>query len=116
MPGEVVPPDPAKVAKLIAERSGAVIELHGAAAAQRVGLSTQVPMQTTFLTSGTSKVIQVGSHVVQLKHAARRKLALAGTPAGIALISLCYLGKGEVKSETFEHIEHRILRSSSASW
>lgn len=94
--------------KTIAERSGAVIQVNGAEAARRMGLSTQVPMQTIFRTSGPSKNIKVGSRVVQLKHASPRKLLLAGRPAGLALAALWYLGKEEVAPTTFAKIERSI--------
>jgi Family of unknown function (DUF6088) len=103
-----VPAEVSKVAKAVAERSGAIIQVHGAEAARQMGFSTQVPMQTIFLTSGPNKKIMVGNLVVRLKHACPRKLALAGRPAGVALAALWYLGKREVEPVTFGRIEHKI--------
>jgi uncharacterized protein DUF6088 len=103
-----VPPELSKVAKALAERTGAVIQVHGAEAALRMGLTTQVPMQTIFQTSGPSKSIKVGNRIVQLKHASSRKLALAGRPAGVALAALWYLGKAEVAPSTFEIIRRKL--------
>lgn len=103
-----VPPEPLEVARAIAERTGAVVEISGAEAAKRLGLSTQVPMQYIFQTSGPNSEFSVGSRRVRLKHVAPRKLVLAGRPAGIALTALWYLGKREVEPSTFATIERKL--------
>jgi hypothetical protein len=103
-----VPPEPFEVAKVIAERTGSAIEVSGAEAANRLGLSTQVPMQHNFQTSGPSTQFIAGLRKVRLKHVAPRKLVLAGQPAGLALAALWYLGKREVEPLTFAAIERKI--------
>lgn len=103
-----VPPDLIKVVKTIAARSGATVQAHGAEAAVRMGLTTQVPMQPIFLTSGPSRLIKIGSRQVRLVRASSRKLALAGRPAGVALAALWYLGKREVAPSTFEKIARKL--------
>jgi len=45
---------------------------------------------------------------VQLKHVPKRKVALAGSPAGEALSALWYLGREEVTPEIFGRIEERL--------
>ncbi len=103
-----VPPEPMEVAKAIAQRTGAVVEVSGAEAARRLGLSIQVPMQHIFQTSGPNTKFGLGSRKVRLKHVAPRKLVLAGRPAGVALAALWYLSKNEVEPSTFGPIERKI--------
>jgi hypothetical protein len=103
-----IPPDVNELARAVASRSGATIQVHGAEAARRLGLSTQVPMRPVFLTSGSSQKLNVGNMPIELKHAAPRKLILAGRPAGIAWTALWYLGKEEVSAETFTQIEKKL--------
>lgn len=103
-----VPPELSKVVAAIAERTGTKVQMSGAEAAARLGLSTQLPMQPVFQTTGVSRVLKVGSRTVKLKHASHRKLALAGRPSGNALAALWYLGKNEVSSETFAKIHRKI--------
>lgn len=103
-----VPPELTKVVEAIAERTGSKVQMSGAEAASRLGLSTQVPMQAVFQTTGPSRTLKVGSRIVRLKHVAPRKLALTGKPAGVALAALWYLGKREVTPSTFEKLERKL--------
>jgi hypothetical protein len=101
-------PSPESVAKAIATMEGATIEVHGAEAARRFGLTTQVPAQPVFYTTGSSRSIRMGNLIIHFQHVAARKLAIAGRPAGQALVALWYLGKGVVTSQTFERIRSKL--------
>ena len=103
-----VMPDAAAVAAVLAERTGAVIGIHGAEAARRLGLSTQMSMQPVFNTTGPSRRIRLGNLEVRLNHVSPRKLALAGRPAGIALSALWYLGREAVMPETIALLRQRL--------
>ncbi len=70
-----VMPEPLKVAETVAKTTGAVIQVHGAEAARRLELTTQVPTQSVFVTSGPSKRIRVGKMEIRL---AARLSAQAG--------------------------------------
>jgi len=101
-------PAPERVARAVAEAEGATIEVHGAEAARRLGLSTQMPAQPVFLTTGSSRQIRMGKLVIRLQRVAPRKLALAGRPAGQALSALWYLGRDEVTPDTFRQIAGKL--------
>ena len=103
-----VMPEPLKVAETVAKTTGAVVQIHGAEAARRLGLTTQVPLQPVFVTSGSSKRIRVGKMEIRLQHVCARKLALAGRPAGLALAAMWYLGKKEVTPAIVEQIRREI--------
>jgi len=100
-----VMPDVHDVLKVIAEQSGETIQLHGAEAARRLKLSSQVPVIPIFYTSGRSRQITIGKLAVALKHASHRKLQLAGTGAGLALVALWFFGPREVTREIIESIK-----------
>lgn len=104
-------PSPERVAQTVAAAEGAIIEVHGAEAARRFGLSTQVPTQPVFYTSGSSHTVRMGKLQVRLQHVATRKLALAGRPAGQALSALWYLGREQVTPTTFERIAAKLSSS-----
>jgi len=108
--GKVLP-EPSKVAETVAKAKGASIQVHGAEAARRFKLTTQTPTQPVFYTSGPSKRFRMGKMEVVLKHAASRKLAFAGRPAGMALSALWYLGKNEVTPTTIEKIRRKLSSS-----
>lgn len=101
-------PSPEQVARTLAEAEGATIEVHGAEAARRLGLTTQMPTQPVFQTTGSSRQIRLGKLIVRLQHVAPRKLALAGRPAGQALSALWYLGRSQVTPDTFRQIAKRL--------
>ena len=76
---------------------------------QRIaGMSTQVPTQPVFVTSGPTKRIRVGKVEIRLQHVCQRKLALAGRPAGLALAAMWYLGKKEMTPALIEKIRHQL--------
>lgn len=100
----VVPPRPIEVARSIASEFGFKVEVHGAEAVRQLGLSNQVPTRLIYLTDGPSRTFHLGALEVTLKHASPRKLALAGRPAGIALIALWYLGKEKVTVNTIAQL------------
>lgn len=116
-----VSPSPLKVAETVAKTTGAIVQVHGAEAARRLELTTQVPTQSVFVTSGPSKRIHVGKMEIRLQHVCQRKLALAGRPAGLALSAMWYLGKTEVTPALVDKIrlklgasEFEVLKSATS--
>ena len=103
-----VMPEPLKVAQIVAKATGAIVQVHGAEAARRLKLTTQVPTQAVFMTSGPSKSVRVGEMRIRLQHVCQRKLALAGRPAGLALAAMWYLGRTEVTPALVEKIRRRL--------
>ncbi len=76
----------------LAAQRGEVIVSSGAAAANTLGLTTQVPVRSVYLTSGRSRKMSLGKQVVELRHAPRWQLALAEKPAGEVVRALAWLG------------------------
>jgi len=76
----------------LAAQRGEVIVPSGAAAANTLGLTTQVPVRSVYLTSGRTRKMNLGKQVVELRHAPRWQLAMAQRPAGEAVRALAWLG------------------------
>ena len=103
--GDVMP-DIYEVVEVIARSNGETVQIHGAEAARRFGLTTQVPTATVFHTSASSRAIRVAGVTVRMVHTSnRRRLQFAGEPTGAALSALWYLGKANVTPETVASIE-----------
>ena len=85
-------PSVEQAVEALATQKGEVIVSNGAAAANALGLTTQVPVRSVYLTSGRSRKIHLGKQVVELRHAPRWQLALANRPAGEAIRALAWLG------------------------
>lgn len=101
-------PEPAELVRVIADASQQKVQVHGAEAARQLGLSTQVPMQPVFETTGSPRTLKIGQLTVELRHAAPRKLALAGTLAGLAVSALRYLGRQGTTPQVIETIRARL--------
>ncbi len=86
-------PSPAKVIQALASKTGETIAMHGAVAANTLGLSTQTPLRPIFLTSGRSRELRVSGEMVELRHARDWELLLPGEPAGDVLRALAWAGK-----------------------
>lgn len=103
-----VMPEPFEVAELVAKKQGATLGPSGAEAAHRLGLTTQVPVQAVYVTTGRPGVIKIGNNVVRLRHIAPQKMQYAGTAVGTAIAALRYLGKEQVTAKVIGQIE-RVL-------
>ena len=87
------PPAPEKVLEALAAQSGEVVAAHGAAAANTLGLTRQVPIREVYLTSGRTRTLKLGHSEVLVKHVPRWMLALGGRPAGAAVRALAWIGR-----------------------
>ena len=85
-------PSVEQAVEALANQRGETIVSSGAAAANALGLTTQVPIRSVYLTSGRSRKSNLGKQVVELRHAPRWQLALANRPAGDAVRALAWLG------------------------
>jgi hypothetical protein len=92
-------PSPDAVAQAVAKATGSKLQVSGARAANALGLSTQVPSKSVYLTDGPSRTVRVGRQTIQIKHAPPKQLQGAGTQAGVALQALRYLGPDGVDSK-----------------
>lgn len=101
------PPASAKVVESMAKKAGEIVAPHGAAAANALGLTTQVPVKEVFVTSGRSRTLQFGSRVVEIRHVPGWQLALGSGPAGAAIRALSWLGPEHAK-ESVARIKSRL--------
>jgi hypothetical protein len=86
------PPATAKVVEGLAAQRGETIALHGAAAANKLGLTTQVPVREVYLTSGRSRRLKLGAQGIEFRHVPFWQLVLPGRPAGDAVRAIAWLG------------------------
>ena len=85
-------PSAAKMVEGLANQRGETIASHGAAAANALGLTTQVPMRAVYLTSGPSRRLKLGAQMVELRHAPIWQLIFPGRAAGEVVRALAWLG------------------------
>lgn len=85
-------PGPDDVARALARETGSQAQIAGAHAANALGLSTQVPAKSLYLTNGPSRRIVLGKRVVDLRHASPKHLIAPGSPAGTVVQALRHVG------------------------
>lgn len=86
-------PAPEKVVARIAATRAETIVSHGAAAANKLGLTTQVPTKLVYLTSGPDRTLTLGSQVIEMKRAPHWMLLPSQPRAGEAVRALEWLGE-----------------------
>lgn len=91
-------PSVEQAVEAIAAQRGEVIVSSGAAAANSLGLTTQVPVRSVYLTSGRTRKMSLGKQIVELRHAPRWQLTMAHRPAGQAVRALAWLGPEKAES------------------
>jgi hypothetical protein len=85
-------PSTEKMVEGLAQQRGETIVAHGAAAANALGLTTQVPMRAVYLTSGPNRRLKLGAQTVEFRHAPFWQLMLPGRAAGDVVRALAWLG------------------------
>jgi len=118
-------PSTIKMVEGLANQRGETIVSHGAAAANALGLTTQVPMRAVYLTSGPNRRLKLGAQVVELRHAPIWQLIFPGRAAGEVVRALAWLGpekaaeairKLRVKFPSSELEEVASARSRLPTW
>jgi hypothetical protein len=86
-------PAPEKVIERFAATRAETVVPHGAAAANALGLTTQVPTKLVYLTSGKSRSLKLGAQTVEMKHAPQWMLLPLHREAGEAVRALEWIGE-----------------------
>ena len=88
-------PSAEQAIEALAVQRGETIVPSGVAAANALGLTTQVPVKSIYLTSGRSRVLNLGRQAVELRHAPRWQLTLGNKVSGQVVRALAWLGPEE---------------------
>ena len=99
-----------RVIEELSAQRGETIVPSAAASANALGLTTQVPVRTVYLTSGRTRKLTLGKQVIELQHAPSWQLTLAKEPAGEIVRALVWAGP-ERAQEVLKEIERKVPRS-----
>ncbi len=90
------------IADAVSAQTGDVAVASGAAAANYLGLSTQVPARPTYVTTGAAKVKKVGNRTLTFKRS-RAPILKDGSPrTNYVLQALAYLGKDSIDADVIQ--------------
>jgi Family of unknown function (DUF6088) len=104
-------PSAEKVVEGIAATRAETVVAHGAAAANSLGLTTQVPTKLVYLTSGKSRRLTLGAQVVEMKHAPQWMLLPSQRAAGEAVRALAWIGQRGAP-EALETLKNKLPKTT----
>lgn len=94
-----------KIAREIADRDKCEIRPTGSTAANLIGLSTQVPMNLSYITTGSTRTIKIGDRKISFRHASPKKFAAKGS-----VIPLLIQGIKEVGAKNISGVEYEAIK------
>jgi hypothetical protein len=101
-------PDPDSLAVALAVQSGDSLTPSGPAAANSLGISTQVPAKVSYATSGRSRTKRAGGRSLTLRHSRAPVLDDAPDRANAVVQALVYLGKDQIDAAVIARFAQRV--------
>ena len=97
-----------KIARKIAERDKCEILPTGSMAANLIGLSTQVPMNLSYITTGSTRTIRIGQRKISFRHASPKNFAAKGNVIPLLIQGIREMGEENISEAEFEAIRRFI--------
>ncbi|MES2777623.1 MAG: DUF6088 family protein [Bacteroidota bacterium] len=107
-------PSPETIAETIAEKEKLKITPAGPYALHRLGLSTQVPTQFTYLTNGTPRQIRVGKAIIKFKTTNPKRLERVGKISSLVIQALEELDIKKIDADTAYKLKALLLQEDPA--
>jgi hypothetical protein len=101
-------PDADTIAQAVATQSGDKLSSSGAQAANRLGISTQVPAKTSYATSGQTRVKKIAGRTIALKRSRAPILDDASPDANAVLQLLAHVGKDKIDNDLIQRLSAQI--------
>jgi hypothetical protein len=96
-----------QVAQAISRRDKIILIPTGSYALHRLGISTQVPTQSVFLTNGSPRSIKVGNRKIKLKKTTPKRLLIKGKNTQLVVQALSELGPKAVT----DHVRAKVRQA-----
>ena len=103
-------PDISRIVEAVAKRDHAQVLPSGYTAANMLGLSTQVPMSYTYITSGSSRVLTVEGKTINLQRAVPRNFAYKTRLAALIVQAMKATGAENIGPEEISAIKSAIVK------
>jgi hypothetical protein len=104
----ILAPSPDAIAQALAGKQGIRLQPSGAYAANRLGLSTQVPARIVYLTDGPSRTVRVGNQEIRLQRTTPRSMGPAGRTSGLVIQALRHLGQKHVDDAVIQTLQRKL--------
>ena len=99
-----------RIAREIAERDKCEILPTGSTAANLIGLSTQVPMNLSYITTGSTRTIKIGDRKISFRHASPKNFAAKGKVIPLLIQGIREIGEANISGAEYEAIRRFIDR------
>jgi hypothetical protein len=99
------------IASTIAERDNATILPTGDTALNQLGLSTQVPTNEVYLTTGSPRMVKVGKRTIRFKQSAPKNFSYKSRLMPLIVFSFKDLGEKNIDESVLSKIEKIIINS-----
>ena len=99
-----------KIAREIADRDRCEILPSGSTAANLIGLSTQVPMNLSYITTGSTRTINIGDRKISFRHASPRNFAAKWRVIPLLIQGIKEIGEGNISGAEYKAINQFIGR------
>ena len=106
--GIPISPDADDVAQALARQTGTRVVPSGAVAANRLGLTTQVPGRLVYLTDGNSREVKAADLVFTFKHVAPKDFPSESPASAAEFQALRYLGRDAVSDDMLCHLKRTL--------
>lgn len=106
----VIYPNTEEIAKVIAKRDKARIVPTGILALYQLGLTTQIPLKSVYLTDGSQRIVKIGNRTIQFKNAAPKNLAVKDKLLHLIVQSFREVGQKNIDDSFRKKIQNTILR------
>jgi hypothetical protein len=106
--GISIPPDLDEIADALGRQTGSQVIPSGAVAANRLGLSTQVPAKPVYLSDGRTRQVRVGSLVLQIRHAAPKELPVGSRTSAMVFQALRHMGEAAVDAQVIKTLRRTL--------
>lgn len=97
-----------KLAVEIADRDKSRILPSGSTAANMLGLSTQIPMNMSYITTGSTRIVEVGGRRLSFRHAAPKNFAAKGNAVPLMVQGLKEIGENNISESQFAALKNFI--------
>jgi hypothetical protein len=111
----ILTPSADAIARALVVRDAIRLQPAGAYAANRLGLSEQVPSRVVFLTDGPARRVKIGKREILLQNTTPRNMATAGRKSGILIQALRYLGRDQVDDQVLAILRRHVTDADRAA-
>ncbi len=101
-----------KIAGTIAKKDKARIIPTGSYALNKLGLSSQVPMNVVFLTDGSARKIRLGKKMITFKKVSPKHVSAVGPVSRLVIQALRETGKSKMTDEEIRHIQELLKKEN----